>query len=90
MFQVGVAFKILDDDEGTPVGYKLASGHLVWDIKMDFTRKARWVKDGYRTPDLEESKYAGVVLQESVRIMLTYPALHAIPVVAADICNAYK
>ena len=61
MFQVGVAFKILDDDEGTPVGYKLASGHLVWDIKMDFTCKARWVKDGHRTPDLEDNKYAGVV-----------------------------
>ena len=61
MFEVGVAFKILDDDEKMPVGYTLSSGHIIWDIKMDFTRKARWVKDGHRTPDLDDSKYAGVV-----------------------------
>ena len=89
MFEVGVAFKILDDDEKMPVGYTLSSGHIIWDIKMDFTRKARWVKDGHRTPDLDDSKYAGVVSRESVRIMLTYAALHDLPVLAADIRNAY-
>ena len=89
MFEVGVAFKILDNDENMPVGYTLSSGHIIWDIKMDFTRKARWVKDGHRTPDLEDSKYAGVVSRESVRIMLTYAALHDLPVLAADIRNAY-
>ena len=56
---------------------------------MDFTRKARWVKDGHRTPDLEDSKYAGVLSRESVRIVLTYAALHGIEVLAADIRNAY-
>jgi len=89
MFEVGVAFKILEDDEVTPVGYKKSSGHIVWDIKMDFTRKARWVKDGHQTPDLDDSKYAGVVSRESMRIMLTYAAVHAIPVLAVDIRNAY-
>jgi len=89
MFQVGVAFKILGDDENLPVGYTQSSGHIVFDVKMDFTRKARWVKDGHRTPDLEDSKYAGVVSRESVRIALTYAALHGIEVLAADIRNAY-
>ena len=89
MFEVGVAFKILDDHESTPVGYTKSSGHIVWDIKIDFTRKARWVKDGHRTLDLKDSKYVGVVSRESVRIMLTYTALHGIPVLAADIRNAY-
>ena len=56
---------------------------------MDFTRKARWFKDGHRTPDLEASKYAGVVSRESVRIALTYAALHGIEVLAAYIRNAY-
>ena len=41
MFEVGVAFKILDDHEEVPVGYTPSSGHLIWDVKMDFTRKAR-------------------------------------------------
>jgi len=61
MYEVGVAFKILDNNEAMPVGYKRSSGHIVWDIKMDFMRRARWVRDGHRTPDLDNSKYAGVV-----------------------------
>ena len=56
---------------------------------MDFTRKARWVKDGHRTPTPVESNYAGVVSRESVRIALTYAALNGIDVMAADIKNAY-
>ena len=56
MFEVGVAFKILNENEPLPVGYKKTSGHLIFDCKMDFTRKARWVKDGHLTPDLETSK----------------------------------
>ena len=56
---------------------------------MDFTRKARWVKDGHKTPDLDSDKYAGVVSRESVRIALTYAALYGIQVLAANIRNAY-
>ena len=41
MYNVGVAFKILDDTEHLPVGYTKSSGHMVFDVKMDFTRKAR-------------------------------------------------
>ena len=62
---------------------------MIYDVKMDFTRKARWVKDGHRTPDPESSSYAGVVSRESIRIMLTHAALHDVPVVAADVRNAY-
>ena len=89
MTNVGVAFTILEDNEHVPPGYKKSSGHIIWDLKMDFTRKARWVKDGHRTPDPETSKYAGVVSRESIRILLTHAALHGTPVMAADIRNAY-
>ena len=89
MTNVGVAFEILEDDQNVPVGWSKQSGHLVFDVKMDLTRKARWVLDGHRTADPECSTYAGVVSRESVRIALTYAALNDIPVVAADIQNAY-
>ena len=56
---------------------------------MDFTRKARWVLDGHKTPDPIGSTYAGVVSRESVRIALTYAALNGLDVFAADIRNAY-
>ena len=51
MHDVGIAFEILEDDVATPVGWKPVTGHLVFDVKMDFTRKARWVLDGHKTPD---------------------------------------
>ena len=72
-----------------PPGYTKSSGHLVFDIKMDFTRKARWVKDGHLTPDPIDSNYAGVVSRESVRIALTYAALNDLNICAADIKSAY-
>ena len=89
MANVKVAFEILDESQSIPIGWRKSSGHLVFDVKMDFTRKARWVKDGHKTPQPDNSTYAGVVSRESVRIALTYAALNGIDVVAADIKNAY-
>lgn len=89
MKDVGMAFKILDHGEHVPVGYTEASGHLIWDVKMDFTRKARWVLDGHKTDAPNISTYTGVVSRESVRIALTYAALNGVDVCAADIQNAY-
>jgi len=85
MTNVGIAFKILENVEATPVGYKKSSGHLIWDVKMDFTRKAMWVKDGHHTPDPDTSTYGGVVSRESIRILLTHAALHKVSILAANI-----
>jgi hypothetical protein len=65
------------------------TGHLVWDVKMDFTRKARWVLDGHKTPNPIGSTYAGVVSRDSIRIAFTYAALNGLDVFATDIRNAY-
>jgi hypothetical protein len=89
MKNVSIAFEILEENQHLPPGYTRASAHIIFDVKMDFTRKARWVLDGHRTPDPEGSTYAGVVSRESVRIALTYAALNGIDVMAADIQNAY-
>ena len=86
---VSVAFDVLENDQAVPVGWIKSSGHLIWDVKMDFTRKCRWVKDGHRTPNPKVSNYDGVVSRDSVRIALTYAALNEVDVTAADIQNAY-
>ena len=88
MTNVGVAFEILPKGQRPPPGWKKSSGHIIFDVKMDGTRKSRWVKDGHRTPTPETSSYAGVVSRESKRIALTHAALHDIPVWGADIQNA--
>ena len=51
MYNVGVAFEILDEGAHAPHGWKQVNEHLVWDVKIDFTRKARWVLGGHKTPD---------------------------------------
>ena len=89
MYNVGVAFEILDEGVHAPHGWKQVTGHLVWDVKMDFTRKARWVLDGHKTPDPIGSTYASVVSRESVHIALTYAALNDLDVFAVNIWNAY-
>ena len=89
MTNVGIAFTILDKVKKAPPGWTKASGRLVFDVNMDFTRKARWVKDGHRSPDPTTSAYAGVFSRESVRVGLTYAALMDLDVMTADIQNAY-
>jgi hypothetical protein len=84
-----VAFKMLEHGQRAPVGWFKSTGHIVWDVKMDSTRKARWVKDGHKTPNPTTSSFAGVVSRESIRIALTYAALLGLPVIGGDIKNAY-
>ena len=61
MTNIGIAFYIMSEGDKYPVGWIKASGHLIFDVKMDFTRKAMWVNDGHLTTDPTTSAYAGVV-----------------------------
>ena len=85
----GIAFQILAIGMKAPPGWKKVTGHLVFYVKMDFTRKARWVLDGHKTPDPIGSTYDGVVSRESIRIAFTYAALNNLDVCASDVRNAY-
>ena len=89
MANVAVAFKLMEEGEPAPTDMKFVGFHLVYDVKMDFTRKARLVADGHKTPDPAISTYAGVVSREKVRIAFTYAALNDLDVKAADINGAY-
>ena len=66
MSKIGTAFDVLKRGQQALPGWRKSSGHIIFDVKMDFTRKARWVKDVHRTPDPTTSSYAGVVSRESV------------------------
>jgi hypothetical protein len=89
MTEVGVAFEVLEKGIKAPIGWSKVTGHLIWDVKMDFTGKARWVLDGHRTINPNGSTYAGVVSSDSIRIAFTYAALNGVDVFAADIRNTY-
>ena len=66
MENFGVDFDILEDNQQLLVGWKKVTGHLVWDVKMDFTQKASLVKDRHKTPDLKGGNFAGVISRVSI------------------------
>jgi hypothetical protein len=53
MFNIGIAFEVLEDGASASKGWNKAIGHIIWDVKMDFTRKASWVLDGHKQADPE-------------------------------------
>jgi len=58
---ITIAFDILEEDK---TGREFIKCYMIFDVKMDFTRKARFVANESRTGDPEESTYAGVVSRE--------------------------
>ena len=66
MSNVGIVIEVLKKGQQAPPGWCNSSGHIIFDVKIDFTQKARWVKDCHQTPDPITSSYAGVVSRESV------------------------
>ena len=85
-----VAFKVLDQVSDVPVGYKHIKCHMIFDIKMCLTRKARLVAGGHMTPDMtKQSVYSSVVSRDSVRLAFLLAALNDLDVMSADIQNAY-
>ena len=89
MSNLGVSFEVLKPGDKYLPGWKKASGHLIYDVRMDFTQKIISIKEGHRTPNPKISCYAGVVSHESILIALTYAVLNKIDVKAVDIQNAY-
>ena len=87
MEHLKVAFDILHKGQTPPQGYTKASGHLVFDVRMTLERKARWVKDGHRTPEPEPetSTFADVVSRDCIRIAFTYASLDGLSAYEADI-----
>jgi len=84
-----IAFEFLAPGANVPIGYKKISLHMVFDIKMDLSRKARLVAGGHMTEVPHNLTYSSVVSRESVRIMFLIAALNDLEILSADIGNAY-
>jgi len=98
MSKVKVAWKV--HDEGTPeearegkvidmIGYQEIKCHLIFDVKMDFTRKARFVAGGHTTEAPGSITYSSVVTRDSIRLAFLIAGLNGLKVLAADVTNAY-
>ena len=82
------AFEFYDNDN-MPIGYKEIGCHMIFDVKIDLTRKSRLVAGEHKTNPPKDSTYASVVSRDSVRIDFTEAALNGIDVLCADVQNAY-
>ena len=69
----GIAFEVLYEGANASHGWHKVTGQTVFDVKMNFTRKTRWVLDGHKKTSPIGSTYSGVVSHESVHIAFPNP-----------------
>ena len=84
-----VAFQLLGKEDKPPPGYKQITCHLIFDVKMDLTRKASYVAGGHLTDPPSSLTYASVVTRDSVRLGFLIAALNNLDILAGDVQNAY-
>ena len=98
MSKVKVAWKA--DEKLTPekirsqktneyIGFQEIGCHLIFDVKMDFTRKARFVAGGHTTEVPSAITYSSVVSRDSVRLAFMIAALNVLDIMSRDLENAY-
>jgi hypothetical protein len=71
------------------IGFQEIGCHIVFNIKMDFTRKARFCAGGHTTDTPAAMTYSSVVSRDSVWIGFMLAALNGLDVMACDLENAY-
>jgi hypothetical protein len=84
-----VAFRFLQDNEGLPIGYKWNRCHMIFKVKMFFTRKACFVAGGHMNDPPSDITYSSIISRDSIRIAFLLAALNDIDLLATDIGNAY-
>ena len=89
MTNVKIEFKFLEKDAHPPPGYKKIQCHIIFDVKIDLTRKARFVAGGHLTDPPTAMTYASVVSRESVRMAFLLAGLNNLEILSDDIGNAY-
>ena len=90
--EVGTVFpalRVLEDGENVPVGSQFVDLMMIFDVKMDLTRKARLVARGDQVETPSNLTYASVVSRDSIRIALLLSALNGVSLLAADVAGAY-
>ena len=79
----------LRQDKTAYVGFQEIACHMIFDVKMDLTRKARFVAGGHLTEPPASITYSSVVSRDSVRLAFLIAALNDLDIMACDVKNAY-
>ena len=89
MRNIMVAFKILEKGKPPPPGHQFVTLWMIFDLEIDFTRKARLVTGGHLTQTPTSFTYASVPSRESIHLMFLVAALNDLNVIMTDTGNAY-
>ena len=90
MENIRISFEILDRYHHVSVGRKKVTGRMVFDVNIDFMRKARGLLDEHRNPDPHGSLYDVVVSRESIRITLMYAELNGLKMGSSTRCPLFS
>src|SRR6476646_12196668 len=82
-------FRVLEEGEYIPKGYKRIPYHCIYDVKFDGRRKCRLVAGGHMTDPATEEVYSGVVSMETVRTCFVVAQMNDLEVCAGDVGNAF-
>ena len=80
-----VAFNFLDRYNHAPVGYKKIKYHQLFDVKMDLTRKSRYVAGGHLTDPLFSMNYESVVCCVIVHLAFIIAVLNYLDILSGKI-----
>jgi hypothetical protein len=62
---------------------------MIFDVKLDLTRKARYVAGGHQMDPPKDMAYASVVFRDSVMLAFLLAAVNDLNILAANVQNAY-
>jgi hypothetical protein len=71
------------------IGFQEIGCHIIFDIKMDFMRKVRFIAGGHMTDTPAAMTYSSVVSRESVQLGFLIAALNGLDIMSCDLENAY-
>ena len=82
-----VDFKLCKKGEKAPVGHTKITCHKIFDLKIDMTKKARYVAGGHLTDVPTYMTYSSVVSRDTVCIGFLMASLDNLVILAIDIHN---
>ena len=90
--EVGTVFpalQVLEDGKEVPVGSQFVDLMMIFDVKMDLTRKARLVAQGDQVETPSNLTHASTVSRDSICIALLLASLNNLTLLAANVAGAY-
>ena len=79
----------VQSDKSLYVGYQEIECHMIFDVKMDLTRKARFIAGDHLTKTPASITYSSVVNRDSIRLAFLIAALNDLDIMACNVGNAY-